>query len=416
MSGAIAGRTSCQGGRAILFTVKSTNLQSFDDAQIVVRSLDTGEQHAVAQGDSAQYLPTGHLVYARAGALYAVRFDAARLAVTGAPVKVADGIITHPDSGAAQVAISRTGTLVYAAAAPEPPSARSSGSTAAEPRGRSTIDRRRSGGRASPPTAGASRSSIDGAFSKLWVLDVERGTFTRASQLAGDQDRAAWMPDGMHVTFGADTTGQRRGAAFSRTRFDGTGTATLLVDGLESPSPLSWSPDGRRLLYQADRRDHRSGRVGLFRHDRTSTPFLQTLANESSAAFSPDGRWVAYVSDESGRAEVLRAAVSRAWHPTSGFGRRRHGAGVVARRPRALLCERGHALHDAGQPRPTRSPAAPVRRLFSGPYSFDEVTVNYDVAPDGQHFLVPRSRVDSAPRQLELVLNWFEDVKRLAPR
>src|SRR5688572_32224498 len=59
--------------------------------------------------------PTGHLVYARAGALYAVRFDATRLAATGAPVQVADGVITHPNSGAAQFAISETGTLVYAA-------------------------------------------------------------------------------------------------------------------------------------------------------------------------------------------------------------------------------------------------------------------------------------------------------------
>jgi hypothetical protein len=80
-----------------------------------VRSLDTGEQHPIAQGGSAQYLPTGHIVFARAGALYAVGFDPTRLAVTGAPVKVAEGIITHPDTGAAQIAISRTGTLVYAA-------------------------------------------------------------------------------------------------------------------------------------------------------------------------------------------------------------------------------------------------------------------------------------------------------------
>jgi hypothetical protein len=57
-----------------------------------------------------------------------------------------------------------------------------------------------------------------------------------------------------------------------------------------------------------------------------------------------------------------------------------------------------------------------IRRLFSGPYSFDEVIVNYDVAPDGQRFLVPRSRIDSAPRQLELVLYWFEELNRLAPR
>ena len=57
-----------------------------------------------------------------------------------------------------------------------------------------------------------------------------------------------------------------------------------------------------------------------------------------------------------------------------------------------------------------------IQRLFSGPYNFDEVRVNYDVAPDGQHFVVPRSRADSAPRQLELVLNWSEELNRLAPR
>jgi hypothetical protein len=57
-----------------------------------------------------------------------------------------------------------------------------------------------------------------------------------------------------------------------------------------------------------------------------------------------------------------------------------------------------------------------TRPLFSGPYGFDELSVNYDVAPDGERFLLPRSRVDSAPRQLELVLNWFEELNRLAPK
>ena len=36
--------------------------------------------------------------------------------------------------------------------------------------------------------------------------------------------------------------------------------------------------------------------------------------------------------------------------------------------------------------------SGPPRRLFSGPYGFDDVTVSYDVTPDGRHFLVPRSR------------------------
>ena len=291
------------GGRAVLFTVKSTNLQSFDDAQIVVRSLDTGEQHAVVQGDSAEYLPTGHLVYARAGALYAVRFDAARLAVTSAPVKVLDGVVTHPESGGVQVAISRTGTLVYA-----------TGGSATAERPLLWVDR---SGSASPvmdrqapfwwprvsPDGRRIAVVIDAAFSKIWVLDVERGTLARASQLAGDQDSGVWMPDGVHVTFGADTTGSGAIRLLSDS-IDGTGSATSLIDGSESASPLSWSPDGRRLLYREI--GTTTGQdVWVYSADtRTSTPFLQSAANEWAAAFSRDGRWVAYVSDESGRAEV----------------------------------------------------------------------------------------------------------------
>ena len=149
--------------------------------------------------------------------------------------------------------------------------------------------------------------------------------------------------------------------------------------------------------------------------DRTSTPFLQSSANELSAAFSPDGRWVAYVSDESGRAEVYV-------RPFPGPGTRSQvsidggTAPVWSRDGRELFFAKGDTLFATTVSLGPTFTSGAVRRLFSGPYSFDEVTVNYDVAPDGQRFLVPRSRVDSAPRQLELVLNWFEEVNRLAPK
>jgi eukaryotic-like serine/threonine-protein kinase len=402
------------GGRAILFTVKSTNLQSFDDAQIMVRSLDTGEQHPVAQGDSAQYLPTGHLVYARAGALYAVPFDAARLAVTGAPVKVADGVITHPESGGAQVAISRTGTLVYAAG----------GSRTAE-RPLLWVDRhgaaRPATDRQAPfwwprisPDGRRIALVIDAAFSKIWVLDIERGTFTRASQLAGDQDRATWMPDSVRLTFGADAVGSGAVRLFSDT-IDGTGAATLLFDGAESPSPLSWSPDGRRLLYRQISATTGQDVWVFSADDRTSTPFLQSPSNELSATFAPDGRWVAYVSDESGRAEVYV-------RPFPGPGTRSQvsidggSAPVWSRDGRELFFAKGDTLFATAVSLGKAFRSGAVQRLFSGPYSFDAVTVNYDVTPDGQRFLVPRTPVHSPPRQLELVLNWFEEVTRLAPK
>ena len=137
-----------------------------------------------------------------------------------------------------------------------------------------------------------------------------------------------WMPDGVHLTFAADTTGSGAMQLYSQ-RIDGSADATLLVDGGQSPSPLSWSPDGQRLLYRqigaATGQD-----VWVYSADvRTSMPLLQTAANEWSAAFSPDGRWITYVSDESGRAEGVRPPVSGAWSAPSAVGRRRHGSSVV---------------------------------------------------------------------------------------
>jgi eukaryotic-like serine/threonine-protein kinase len=401
------------GGKAILYTVKATNLQSFDDAPIIVRSLETGEHRAVAQGASAHYLPTGHLVYARRGALYAVRFDATRLAVSGRPVKVADTIITHPETGAAQVAISQTGTLVYAAG----------GSRTAE-RQLLWVDRSGAPRAASERTASFWRPrispdgkrvavTIDAPFSKLWVLDAERGTFTRASDVPGDQDRATWMPDGSHMTFAADSTYSGAIRLYSE-RIGATGGAALLFESARLPAPLSWSPDGRSLLYgefaAATGED-----VWVFSAaDRKSTPLLQSPAHEFSARFSPDGRWVAYASDQSGRAEVyvrpFRGAGTR--HQVSLDG----GIDPVwSADGRELFFTNGNTLYAAPVTLGEEFVSGAAQRLFSGPYAFGETPMNYDAAPDGQHFVVPRTRTEPAPRQLELVLNWFEEVKRLAP-
>jgi dipeptidyl aminopeptidase/acylaminoacyl peptidase len=187
---------------------------------------------------------------------------------------------------------------------PELRSARCYGLIAAAPRGPSAIGRRRSGGRASLPMAGASLSP---------------------------------------------STARSR-SIFSDTS-DGGGSATLLVDGFESPSPLGWSPDGRKLLFRQIGATTGQDVWVYSADDRASMPILQTTANELSAAFSPDGRWVAYVSDESGRVEVYVP-------PFPGPGPRTQvsvdgGTAPVWSRGGGELffCERGHALCGTGRPR-----------------------------------------------------------------
>ena len=109
------------GGEAVLFTVRKRLIGRWDDSQIVVQSLVTGQRKAlIDDGAEAHYVPTGHLVFARRGTLMAVPFDLARLEVTGGPVGIIDGVYhavnmssSAKDTGAAMFDFSDTGSLFY---------------------------------------------------------------------------------------------------------------------------------------------------------------------------------------------------------------------------------------------------------------------------------------------------------------
>jgi hypothetical protein len=56
------------------------------------------------------------------------------------------------------------------------------------------------------------------------------------------------------------------------------------------------------------------------------------------------------------------------------------------------------------------------RRLFEGLYLKGTFHA-YDVSPDGQHFLMikPSEEAQTVPSQINVVLNWFEELKQRAP-
>ena len=108
-------------GETVLFSqVRSGEALRWERAQVVVESSRTHQRKVlIADGADAQYVPTGHIVYASGATLMAAPFDARRLELTGPAVPVVQGIRRGQISGIAQFSFSNEGTLAYV---PGPPS------------------------------------------------------------------------------------------------------------------------------------------------------------------------------------------------------------------------------------------------------------------------------------------------------
>jgi dipeptidyl aminopeptidase/acylaminoacyl peptidase len=199
---------------------------------------------------------------------------------------------------------------------------------------------------------------------------------------------------------------------------DGSGAAERLTTSENPQSPGSWSPDGQVFAFSA--LDPTTGydmwvlnREG----DRKPRPFLQTPSNEYGPMFSPDGRWLAYGSDESGRREVYV-------QPFPGPGGKLQISTeggvqpVWARNGRELFYRDGDKMMaTAVETRPVFAAAKP-RVLFEGHYETGVFPFesDYDVSPDGQRFLmIKASEQESGATQLNVVLNWSDELRRLAP-
>ena len=84
---------------------------------------------------------------------------------------------------------------------------------------------------------------------------------------------------------------------------DGTGTEELIVESEAPKAPMSWSPDGKLLVYW------QLGSAGdvwavPVTGDKKPIPILQSQFAEVFPQVSPDGKWLAYQSNETGRPEI----------------------------------------------------------------------------------------------------------------
>ena len=415
------------GGKNLLFT---------SPPNIVVRSLDTGEERTIVEdGSDGRYVRTRHLLYMKAGTLMGVPFDAASARVTGPPVALLEDVMqgmnasnSNDETLAGQFAVSDSGTLVYAAG----------GVYAMHRTTLVFVDRK---GGEQPVAGSVPRMYLNPRFSHdgqkiaveaktevnegtdIWVYDVARGSPTRVTFDGGG--RPVWSPDDRRILYGRFEKGV---ANLYIVNADGTGKPERLTTSAFGQAPASWSAGTNAVAFiQRPTVDT----FGIFTMPMDGPDALKpVLFLESKFAllypeFSPDGRWVAYVSAESGRNELYVQA-----YPGGGGKTHVSTAGgwepIWLRNNRDLL----YRTYTAKDERLFVSAAIrslsplridPPRLIFSttAAASYDATTPlrAWDATADGQRFVLARiaESTDKPVTSLHVVLNWSDELQRRVP-
>ena len=241
----VGGPQVLPGGEWVLFTATtSVGASRWEEAEIVVQSLESQERLELVQGADARYVPTGHLIYALGDDLFATSFDLGRLEVTGGPVPLIEEIRRERDpgqtTGTANFSISDRGLLVYA-----------EGGGGTTPSALGFVDRNGIVELLDIPASSYvhPRLSPDGgrlaveSDGEIWVHDLYGETQILQLTQGANNSRPIWTPDGESLTFASTRDGSM---SLYVQRADGAGSASRLTtaDERDFHWPGSWSPDG----------------------------------------------------------------------------------------------------------------------------------------------------------------------------
>ena len=188
------------------------------------------------------------------------------------------------------------------------------------------------------------------------------------------------------------------------------------MEGAKLPglTPWTWSPDGGTLVHSRGSADGLFDLVALKLQDRTARTLLRSPSNAFGAQFSPDGKWLVYTSNESGRLEVYVTdfPATQLKKPVSTDG---GSAPVWSRDGKELYYVTGTWMMAASVRNGSTIAFERPVRLFDG-IEFGGGATPFSVAKDGRFLFVEEAQPGVTHRsQLTLVLNWFDELKRLAP-
>ncbi len=416
-------------GEWVLFTIaKPSKTIRWDEAQIVVQSLETDERKVLVSGGSdARYVPTGHLVYALGNVLFAVAFDIDSMEVIGGAIPIVEGIQRSRGrvTGTANYGFSDAGMLAYVV--------RTTSSQGREKLVWVNLEGKEEAIAAPLNNYNVPQISPDGiriAFDvdsgeniDIWIWDLVRETMTRLTTNESVDGVPLWTPDGERIVF----TSLRDGNfGIYWKAADGTGQVEPLLGGVPDRRifPAAFSGDGKIILL-SEAGSASSFDIGILSMEAEPEHELLLHENhgETQPRISPDGQWIAYMSDESGQYEVyvrpfpdvnkrkLQVSTSGGTEPK------------WSRDGKKLFYRSGEAIMAVSvKTEPTFQLEAP-EILFRIVLAYaEDLHTSWDVSPDGKRFLMIKEATDvavteagiSRPR-INIVLNWLEELKERVP-
>jgi serine/threonine-protein kinase len=396
---------SLPGGNAVIYTAYATPI-----ARASIQAYDLEKKRTVVLvegGVYGRYAPSGHLLYAREGAIFAVAFDPKTLTVRGTPVPVQSDVAWVATDGLGGFAIASNGTLAYLRASEW------------------NVERRvvwadRTGREQSAlPAAGAfaePRLSPDGRWiivtvteprRELWLYEIARGVLTPLSRTQNAAFNAIWSPDSRSVVYAHEDPVYD----LHRLPIDGSASNAAVVTSRWDKFASSISPDGKAIVYVEN---NNSDRLFIAPLEGSAAPYALTASGtaERSAAFSPNGRWIAYEELAHGQPDIYVIAAD-------GLGGRRQVSVEGGEQPRwtrggrEIVYRRGSAVMavpvdsasgDVGKPVGLFRKGQPDR-LGGGR------TLAYDVSADGNRFLLVLPVQKSGAQPTVVILNWLEELR-----
>jgi dipeptidyl aminopeptidase/acylaminoacyl peptidase len=259
----------------------------------------------------------------------------------------------------------------------------------------------------------------EGRTGGVWIVDPRAGTLARLTREGGVGEWITWTPDGKSVVYLSDRSGPGQWRLYSQAA-DGAGDAEMLAEFYFSPGGFSGSTTLLGVAWEGVSLEEGNAIQSL---DLSGAPELteivpwQAGVEKFNAVPSPDGRWLAYVSNESGRLEVYLT-------PLPGAGEKR----LVSRDEGYRVAWVGDEIFFISASTlmvvevtgPDAQHSEPKALFSVEPYwrGYTYTLPNWDVSPDGRHFVIMRFLEDpetAPPRHLNIVTNFFDELREKVP-